>query len=151
MTDFDTAPVEDVLQETDDRSYDSGLQPVSVCVKDPVQTEELPSILGPCKNYIVNVTDKPVRILDRNPRRKRATIMVQNGDICVGGTPGEAGDSDTYVGAVISGGLAVPVHLEVQSELWARGVTVDLTGTAIALSDPTDAVLISVIEEFWTR
>lgn len=146
---FNTADVDEVLQEEDE--YSAPIPDVPVCVKNTVFTKELPSILGPCKNYIIPAGGPPQRILDRNERRKRATIEIQNGDICVGGTPGEAGGGDLYVGAVWSGGLSVPRHYSFESELWARGVNVDVAGTEIALGDSTDAVLVSVTEEFWTR
>lgn len=148
MTDFNTEPIEEVLQETTDEGYDSALAPVRVCIREPVQVDEMPTILGPCKNFIIPAAGDPQRILDRNPRRKSAQISIQNGDVCAGGTIGEARG---YVGAILSGGLAVPYKFGFSSELWARGVFVDVTGTAIALGDSTDAVLVSVIEEFWTR
>jgi hypothetical protein len=142
---FDTDTVDDVLQSEDE--YPSNDRPIPVCVKERVRVEELPTILGPCKNFRL-APGVPQRILDRNERRKCATFEIQNGDVCVGGTIGEARD---FVGAIKSGGLGVPTHHGFSSELWAVGVNVDVTGDEIVFGPATDEVLVSVIEEFWTR
>lgn len=145
MPDHDTDDVQDVLQV--DEEYNQNLQPVLVCVDEKVRVEELPSILGPCKNYIISA-GSVMQILDENTRRKSALIEIQNGDICVGSTVAEARG---FVGAIMSGSLSVPRHVGHHSAMFARPVFVDVSGTDPVLEDPTEGVVVSVTEEFWTR
>jgi len=140
-----TDDVQDVLEREED--YNANLTPVLVCVSDDVRVKELPTIIGPCKNFIIG-PNETVQILDENPRRKSALIEVQNGDICVGGTKQEASG---WVGAIRSGSLSVPAHYGFKSALFARPVFVDVSGSNPVLTVATEGVVVSVTEEFWTR
>lgn len=130
MTDF---PVFDTtVEQTMQAEEPEKVPPIPVTVTDPAQVRELPAKSG---NYVSFVPGaNAIRILDRDPRRKSAVIIVVDDEdassVFLGANQASANGPDA--GIVPKG---FPLRLTHLDEVWAR----------IGEGAPT----ISVITEYW--
>lgn len=114
MTDFpDFNPtVEQTLQVEEPEK----VPPIPVTVSDAVQVRSLPAKTASFES--VDLTANAVRILGRDPRRKRAIISIASGEtIALGSTQADANGA----GAPISGNLELTTLDEVWAATWGTG------------------------------
>lgn len=146
MSDFDTPSVDEVLQD------ETEMVAIPVRVVDPVRVDALPTVLKDPRSFLVPIPatgqNGIVKILNRNPRRARVTIIVTNQDVMVSGGPGNL---EKFAGGLIPAGVPIPLHWDSASELHARGVTVNAAGTDVQWAAATDVAIVTVFEEFWAR
>lgn len=135
----------DVVQE----EAPGPLTTIPVCVEGPVRTQELPARAAGYRRVTVT-TDRPQRVLGRDPRRRRALLQVYDATGTAGGvflgatinevTPPVAMAARLAVpGPAVDGAAVTSPVLEVTStdELWvvADGATVELTVIAEQWAD----------------
>lgn len=124
VPEFDQAPG-DILQEQE--PYEANVPPIPTVVCEPVRTVALPARIGAFAQFTLSTT-VPIRVLDRDPRRKRAVITLFD----------TAGASD---GAVLGGTQAVSLN---------NGFLLPLPGPGIAAGNVASTMLeITSVDEVW--
>lgn len=146
----DTASVEDVYEVPDQ----GPAVPVRL-VESTLAVDQRPTQLGRCFNVIMGDAANAQLILNREPRRCRAIIWAYPlgtgaTGVAIGGTQAEA---QQVTGALLFSLNAITRYeFTSQNELWARPVLVSSTsGTWTAYASTTDNLILSVVEELWTR
>jgi len=109
---FDNPPGE-ILQEQPE-PHTPEIPVVVTRIEDPVRSQDLPARSGPC--YTAQVDTAGQKILGRDPRRSRATVIALTQDIRLGTTQANA-----RAGAMIP--AVVPFVLGAMDEYWAAAVT----------------------------
>ena len=123
IPEFDQTPG-DILQEQED-AYNTTPVPTVIC--EPVRSIILPARIGAFTQHTLSTTT-PIRVLDRDPRRKRAVITLFD----------TAGASD---GAVLGGTQAVSLN---------NGFLLPFPGPNIAAGNVASTVLeITSVDEVW--
>jgi len=142
MTDLDRPDIAEVLQE------ETTAVAIPVRIPDPVRVDVLPTELVDPVTYVI-FPGVVQRLLRRDPRRARATIIVANKEVM---TSGRAGGLDKYgPQGILWSGIPVPIHVQASSELFCRPVDVNLTGADAQFSVATDVAMVTVLEERWAR
>lgn len=111
----------------------SAIPPLRITAADPLRTLALPAESGGALNRDLATTGA-TKILDRDPRRKRAVIVLfdtggTSDGAFIGGTQAEANSDLGFLlplfGPNIAGGNVASIAFEVTSmeELWARAFT----------------------------
>lgn len=143
LPEFKNKPGE-ILQEQE--CDETPIPPIPTVITDPVHTLELPTRSGGFRQYTLSTTSA-VKILDRDPRRKRAVLTVfdtagaSNG-VLLGNTQAEAQSSYAALLPLPGPGIAAgnvafgPVELTMSDEVWA--------------SASGESCVISVINEQWS-
>lgn len=143
--DADTPPVEDLEQ------FPGGLA-IPVRVVEQVRVDELPTILVDPVTHLIPFapTEKDFikKILREDPRRARVTIIVGNNDVMVSGRPGNL---RLFAGGWMPAGVPIPLHHNIRSELYVRGVLMNTAGTDIQWANATDVAVVTVFEERWAN
>lgn len=99
----------------------------------PVRVEELPTHIGGIRTVVAEVST-PIKILNNDPRRKRALLMSRDQEFYFAATQAQCNPS--YAGFWFSG---IPLELSNQDELW------------VASADAVAVATITVVNELWTR
>lgn len=133
-------PVEDMGDVLQDQEYDARMVVVPVCVKEPVRTQELPSALGGLMRKAVPdvaAGGRPVKLLDGDPRRKRAVLVIPaEAVVQLGPTDAQAASEFSFT---LTAGANGPERVEFHSsdEVWGVG-----NGSAFS---------VSVLNEQWAE
>lgn len=106
---------------------------VPVRVEGPVRVQQLPAAHG--SHFAVTFDDATtaVKVLGRNPLRKRVLLAAKTGDVWVGTGKAATEKNDAFL--LIS--TSPPIEITHMDELWAR-------------PDSNAAAVLSVVLELWT-
>lgn len=108
---FDTPPVDEVLQEDD---APTRIPPVATTIVGPVLVDHAPTEIAEIGSRTVTLGASARKVLNYDPRRCQVSLWAVGEDVMIGRTQAEAG-----VGALLSGGLAIPYKFSFCDELWA--------------------------------
>lgn len=144
IPEFDQSPG-DILQEQE--SYEIKTAPIETVICEPVRVLQLPARSGGFRSYDLTST-QAVRVLDRDPRRKRAVLQVfdtagVSTGARLGGTQAEGLSENAYLlglpGPGIAAGNVIGATLEITNmdEVWASAVG--------------EACTLSVLNEQWAE
>lgn len=124
VVEFDNTP-DEIYQEQE--TEELPVDPIPATIVDPVRSQAMPARIGAFTRHTLSTTD-PIRILDRDPRRKRAVITLFD----------TAGASD---GAILGSTQAVALN---------NGFLLPLPGPGIADGNVVSQALeITSLDEVW--
>lgn len=135
MPEFDPTPAE--INQTENVAT-VPIPPLPVTVVDPIPVRDMPAVSSGWQAYDVPLTTSPaVRVLGRDPRRKRALIVAVDlagttGRMQLGGTQAEAGSDRATIWPINT-----PLEITGSDEVWASARTAVIT--------------VSVINEQWAQ
>lgn len=142
IPEFDQTPG-DILQEQE--SYEIKTVPIETVICEPVRTQLLPARSGGWATFALS-TSQAIQIMQRDPRRKRAIVIVadstgQSRGATLGATQAQAQENvgfniPLYGTNISSAFVHPPVELTSMDEVWA-------------IADGSAACKISVMIEQW--
>lgn len=153
INDFDqfSAPDSDVVlqEETADPA-------IPVRVVDMVRTDEMPTTLTACRNILLPAGTRAIKLLSRDPRRKRAIVWpalaldTELSKVILAPTESEA---NAFSGAILdSFNAARTYEFTFVDEAWVRPCIIfDTAGLASEFRPTLMDSYISVINESWSR
>lgn len=151
---FNTPPENEILQEDETDPV------IPVHIAGVVRTDRLPGHIGSCRSVLLESAGLPIKVLEKNPRRKRAVFWQWHLGSAPASTTVAALISSTYADALAFQGLLlfsvnaiVRYELEVTDEIWARGVNVAHSSgdlLPIAASSQND-IWLSTLSEDWAQ
>jgi len=112
MSDDLTPDTDAVYQE---EAAPARMTPIPVVTEGPVRVQQLPTRSAGMRTYDLTPT-VPQRILDADPRRRRALLQVQGDDVMLGSSQASAA-----AGALFADGTLL--ELTTCDEVWARSAT----------------------------
>lgn len=147
---YDTVPSEDLLQAVNDYSPEC----VPVKVEGVVHTEEMPTETV-YQRFVLPIAGDPVKILNADPRRKKATIFFFVADgassagtdfVNIGSTSGQV---RAFTGAMLTTPNATSRYDSTdKNEVWARPGNCTAAGAFVA---STEVLVMSLVIELWSR
>jgi hypothetical protein len=98
-----------------EQSEQPNIPSVPVMVEGPIRVQELPATTGRAFSLTGVTTTEPKKLLDEDPRRKRAVIVGNDDDIFIGRTQQEC-----IQGAILP--VDTPVYITHKDPVWVAAV-----------------------------
>jgi hypothetical protein len=129
----DTPSTDELYQGNEDYT----VQPIPAEIVNVVRIDQMPRTFGMMDSFVLVAAADAFKVLGSDPRRAEVTIWCTGTDLVLASNQGAA---QARQGAILSAGLAVPVHMTAHDELWVRPV-----------SGGVEDAILSVITELWAR
>ena len=120
------------LEQNEDEDYGQGGTlgyPLQVCVTGPTYTQDLPTRVAVARQYGIPAANGVQRLLEADPRRKRARLVAATNPVTLGIEAGQAAQGLGFI---------LPVGLP----------GIEWGNTALYVSAGTDAILSVIIDQF---